>query len=209
MQLLFVHGMGRSPVSGWPMLRQLKRRGIAVATFGYLTARADFDAIRQRLQARIVRLARRGDYAVVGHSLGGVLLRAALADLPPEVPLPKRLFLLATPVHASRLARKFERRFAYRMLTGDCGQLLASDARMAALPPPRVPTTAIVGTRGLPWKPDPFCGEPNDGVVAVSETCADWLTDQVRIPAVHTLMPASRAVAEIILDRLALGPARA
>jgi pimeloyl-ACP methyl ester carboxylesterase len=209
MQLLFVHGMGRSPVSGWPMLRQLKRRGIAVATFGYLTARADFDAIRRRLQARIVRLARRGDYAVVGHSLGGVLLRAALADLPPEVPLPKRLFLLATPVHASRLARKFQRRFAYRMLTGDCGQLLASDARMAALPPPRVPTTAIVGTRGLPWRPDPFGGEPNDGVVAVSETCADWLTDQVRIPAVHTLMPASRAVAEIILDRLALGPARA
>jgi len=208
MQVLFAHGMGRSPVSGWPMLRQLKRRGIAVGTFGYVTARVDFDAIKQRLQSRLACVARQGDYAVVGHSLGGVLLRAALAELPPAVPLPKRLFLLATPVHASRLARKFQRRFAYRLLTGDCGQFLASDERMTALPPPRVPTTAIIGTRGLPWKPDPFCGEPNDGVVAVSETCADWLTDRVRIPAVHTLMPASRIVAEIILHRLSRGPAR-
>lgn len=202
MQVLFVHGMGRSPVSGWPMLWQLKRRGIAVGTFGYATARADFEAIKQRLQSRIARIARQGDYAVVGHSLGGVLLRAALAELPPEVPLPKRLFLLASPVRASRLAHKFRRRFTYRLLTGDCGQLLASDERMMALPPPRVPTTAIIGTRGLPWKPDPFCGEPNDGVVAVSETCADWLADQVRIPAVHALVPASRAVADIILQRL-------
>jgi len=202
MQLLFVHGMGRSPLSGWPMLRRLKRRGIAVATFGYVTARPDFEAIRQRLQARIERLAQQGDYAFAGHSLGGVLLRAALANLPPEVAPPKRLFLIATPVHASRLARKFQHRLAYRMLTGDCGRLLASDARMAALPLPCVPTTAIIGTRGLPWKPDPFLGEPNDGVVAVSEVCAGWLADQVRIPAVHTLIPASRAVADIILRRL-------
>ena len=37
MQVLFVHGMGRSPVSGWPLLRRLRRlstRPMLVGTWG-------------------------------------------------------------------------------------------------------------------------------------------------------------------------------
>jgi pimeloyl-ACP methyl ester carboxylesterase len=203
MRALFVHGMGRSPLSGGPLLWHLKRRGLSTSTFWYSTAFENFEAIKARLVARLIALARQGDYVVIGHSLGGVLLREAIASLPQGTLRPKRLFFLATPVSASNLARRFRNNLVYRALTGDCGQLLGSDSRMTALSPVSVPTTAIVGTRGLPWKPDPFRGESNDGVVSLSEVSADWIHDRVQIHIVHTLLPASRMVAEAILGRLA------
>ncbi|MDD1611798.1 MAG: hypothetical protein LUQ57_01510 [Methylococcaceae bacterium] len=36
MQALFVHGMGRSPLSGWPILLRLNANGMKVSTFRYL-----------------------------------------------------------------------------------------------------------------------------------------------------------------------------
>ncbi|WP_265949935.1 esterase/lipase family protein [Dechloromonas sp. A34] len=83
MQALFVHGMGRSPLSGWPLLRQLQRAGLKTATFGYLVSVDDFSSITARLVSRIEQLAAGGDYILIGHSLGGVLLRAAVGALPP------------------------------------------------------------------------------------------------------------------------------
>ena len=47
--------------------------------------------------------------------------------------LPLRVFLLGSPVQASRLARRLGRNALYRLFTGDCGQLLGSDERMASV----------------------------------------------------------------------------
>jgi len=209
MQALFVHGMGRSPLSGLPLLLQLRRRGLLTSTFGYSVALEAFPEIRERLVARISELADKGSYVVVGHSLGGVLLRAALTSLPQAVRRPRHLFLLGSPVQPSRIAQKLGANPVYRGLAGDCGQLLGSTARMEEIGAMAVPTTAIVGRRGLPWPARVFAGEANDGVVAVSEASAEWIRDQVLVDCVHTLLPSSRRVGEIILERLAQGAARA
>ncbi len=209
MQALFVHGMGRSPLSGLPLLLQLRREGLQTSTFGYSVALEAFPEIRERLVARISELADKGSYVVVGHSLGGVLLRAALTSLPQAVRRPRHLFLLGSPVQPSRIAQKLGANPVYRGLAGDCGQLLGSTARMEEIGAMAVPTTAIVGRRGLPWPARVFAGEANDGVVAVSEASAEWIRDQVLVDCVHTLLPSSRRVGEIILERLAQGAARA
>lgn len=78
MHILFAHGMGRTPISGLPMLLRLRAKGLRVSLFSYSTALESFDAIRDRLRLRILQVAAQGDYALVGHSLGGVLLRGAL-----------------------------------------------------------------------------------------------------------------------------------
>jgi hypothetical protein len=57
--------------------------------------------------------------------------------------------------------------------------------------------------RGLPLERSPFRGEANDGMVSVAEVSADWLSDQVQVPIVHSFLPSSRRVADIILQRLA------
>ncbi|MES2531237.1 MAG: alpha/beta hydrolase [Pseudomonadota bacterium] len=202
MQLLFVHGMGRTPLSGWPMLRHLRRAGLRTGTFGYMTSVEDASAIGRRLAARLADMGTQGDYAVIGHSLGGVLLRMAIATLPADVQPPRHLFLLGSPIGATRLAGRLQAHPVYRVLTRDCGQMLASAQRMASIGPASVPVTSVIGMRGLSGRRGPFGGEPNDGVVALSEVEADWIGDQVRLPLVHTLLPASARVAGVILDRL-------
>ncbi len=202
MQALFVHGMARSPLSGLPLLWQLRHHGLSTSTFGYFTSVESFSHIRRRLAAKIVSMASEGPYLVIGHSLGGVLLRSALETLQADTPPPQRLFLLGSPVRPSRLARKLRLNPIYRVLAGDCGQLLASEERMAEIGPPAVPTTAVIGERTWPWKDNPFEGESNDGVVSMSEVCADWLQDRVCVDVVHTFLPSSRKVGDVVLRRL-------
>jgi pimeloyl-ACP methyl ester carboxylesterase len=202
MQALFVHGMGRSPSSGWPMLWHLKRAGLVTSVFGYAVSREDFDSIRTRLAAKIRLLAARGDYILIGHSLGGVLLRAAVNSLPRETRQARRLFLLGSPLQPARLGQPFYSHPVYRLLTRDCGQLLGSAARMAGIGPVDVPTTSVAGTRGPGGKRGPFAGEANDGVLTVSEVSAQWITDQVHLETIHTLLPSSRDVAQVILQRI-------
>lgn len=201
-RVLFVHGMGRTPASGWPLLWQLRRAGLATATFGYMASMEDFAAVAKRLALKIAAIAQREEYVVVGHSLGGVLARAALNALPPQTRAPRHLFLLGSPVRPSRLAGKLRANPLFRVLTRDCGQLLGSESRMAGIGPVAVATTSIAGIKGLAWQRGPFGSEANDGVVALSEVSADWLAGPLQVPVVHTLLPSSALVARHIIERL-------
>ncbi len=203
MQALFVHGMGRSPASGWRLLRQLRHAGIATATFGYSVALSPFAAVETKLLHKVMQTAARGDYVLIGHSLGGVLLRAVLADPRFAGPPPRRLFLLGSPVRPARLAQRLAPYALYRSLTRDCGALLASEARMAAIAPSSIPTIAIVGVAGWNGRLSPFKGASNDGIVAESEIAAPWYREVIHVPVVHTLLPASGSVAALIVQRIA------
>lgn len=202
LRVLFIHGMGRTPLSGLPILLQLRARGYAVEVFAYSTALHGFASIRDRLRDRIQGLAARGPYALIGHSLGGVLLRSALPALPQGTPLPEQIFLLGSPVRSARLARRLCGNLLYRAATGDCGQLLACDARMEAIGPTAARTLAIIGTSGLRATRSHFGAEPNDGIVALSELRAPWITEECHVPVVHTFLPSSQRVAELLLERL-------
>jgi pimeloyl-ACP methyl ester carboxylesterase len=202
MQALFVHGMGRSPISAIPFLWRLKSRGVAPSTFFYSVTFETFDVIQARLCETILGVAARGEYVLVGHSLGGVLIRSALASLPASTPLPNRVFLLGSPVMPSRIARAVRHNWLFRLVTRDCGQLLSSEERMQKIAPCNVPTTSIVGTRGLYGRFSPFGDEPNDGVVASSEVGAAWITEEIRIPATHWFMPANKKIWQLVIERM-------
>jgi hypothetical protein len=94
------------------------------------------------------------------------------------------------------------------MLAGDCGQLLASPERMANVPPSPVPTTGLLGVSGWRGRLNPFQGEANDGIVALSEVSAAWITEEIHVSAIHTYLPSNREVANLILARIsrASGP---
>ena len=195
--------MGRTPLSGWALLRRLRRAGLTTRTFGYSVVFENCDAIVARLRTRLSLLAATDDYIVIGHSLGGVLLRAALNSLPPGSALPRHVYLLGSPVLASRIATRLKNNWLFRTLTGDCGQLLGSADRMQAMGPLAVPATGIVGTRGISNRFGIFGDEVNDGLVSLSEVSAPWLTSCVQVPVFHTLLPSSALVANIIVQDLA------
>ncbi len=204
MHVLFVHGMGRSPISGWPLLWQLKQAGLKTSTFGYWVNASSFEQIVTRLVSTISALSAQDDVVLVGHSLGGVLLRAAINALPEGSKPPYALFLLGSPQQSSLLATRLSRSSIFQFLSHDCGQLLASDERMARVPPVSIPTVAIIGVSGPRGRHTPFGDELNDGVVSVTEVSAAWMQDQVQVSILHTLMPSSRHIARMIVQKLAL-----
>jgi hypothetical protein len=200
--ILFVHGMGRTPLSAWRMLRKLKQAGHRVHTFAYFVSVDSFEAIRHRLHKRLRDLAAEGEYCLIGHSLGGVLLRAALADASDLARPPRRVFLLGSPMRPSRLAARLKDNWLFRLVARDCGQLLASPERMEAVPWVEAPTTVVMGTRGLGGRWSTFGSEKNDGIVALSEARPPWPCRWVEVPVTHTFLPSHRAVANLVLREL-------
>ena len=202
MHILFVHGMGRTPMSGAPLLFYLRKKGYSTTSFAYFAALESFVPIRDRLCRKIEQIAAQGDYVLIGHSLGGVLLRGALSNLPEHSRMPTHVFLLGSPISVSRMANKLGERFLFRMLTGDCGQLLSSIERMAKIAGLSAPNTSIVGIKGINGKYSPFLDELNDGIVAVSETSADWIGQEIRVAVIHTFLPSSMLVFDALLQVL-------
>jgi hypothetical protein len=195
---VLVHAIGRTPASMLLLAARLRRAGIKCHLFGYSATLESFERITRRLTKHLQSVAR--PYVAVGHSLGGILLRVAIHELPAAA-RPEHLFMLGSPNQSPRLARRLHRSWPYRLVHGDCGQLLADSRRMGALPPPRVPTTLVAGTRGWHGRWSPFAAEPNDGVVAVDEVAMNGV-DMVRLPEWHTFLMNSRQVSELILKRL-------
>jgi hypothetical protein len=197
-QVLLIHGMGRTPLSMYRLGRELRLAGHTVRLLGYLAAMEPFARIVSRVRQACVTAGTDGPYAVVGHSLGGLLARVALGESSKLSRVPAHLIMLGTPNQPPRQARRYGRLLPYRWINGECGQLLMQPEFFALLPPLAIPYTIIAGTRGGPDR-RPFGEEPNDGLVAVSETIVSGSDRPVTVPARHTFMMNDRRVRALIL----------
>jgi pimeloyl-ACP methyl ester carboxylesterase len=193
MQAFLVHGMGRSPRSMMLLALRLERAGIHTSRFGYSVIAHDLEAIVARFVAH-VRERARGPYAIVGHSLGNVIARMAMRELPPGL---SRLAMLAPPNQRPRLAARFRDVPLYRALTRDTGQKLADAAFYDALPVPSVPTMVFAGTAGPRARWLPFGDAASDGVVSVEETRLPG-AEHREVRAIHTLIMNDASVATAI-----------
>lgn len=200
--VLLVHGLWRTPLSFLSLVHRLRAWGHRPEQFGYAAIAQRYDAIVDRLVRRLERLAAHGaPYAVIGHSLGGVLLRSAVPRI--SGPPPEHLVMLGTPNRPPRLARRLGVHWVYRRLMGECGVNLTSEDFYAALPAPIIPYTIVAGTAGPRGRWSPFGHEPNDGIVAVSETPVRDDDAVVLLPATHTFMMSNPDVQAVIGRTLA------
>jgi pimeloyl-ACP methyl ester carboxylesterase len=204
MRVLLIHGLARTPLSLLGLARDLRGAGHQTELLAYSGALESYRRIVARVRRRLEAVAqRREPYAVVGHSLGGLLVRAALDQWPANWPLPRHLVMLGTPHQVPRLAQRFRRWWPYRIVNGQCGQLLAEPSFFAGLPRPAVPTTVIAGTKSWPRALGFFGDVPNDGVVGVDEVGMDAEADLITLPASHTFMMNNRRVRATVRDLLA------
>lgn len=171
---------------------RLKQRGFRCETFGYFAGAASFETIAHRLESRLSK--QPAGYLAVGHSLGGLLLRKALAD---GASRPSHLFLLGTPNGGSRLAKRLQSQPLFKALAGDSGQLLADLERIEAMAGLSTPTTVVAGTASPKLARRIFGAEPNDGVVALSEARLQG-AELRALPLLHTFLMNSAQVADLI-----------
>ena len=195
MRALLVHGIARTPLSLFRLGRDLRRIGCAPEYAGYVATIESFARISDRVNRRVAAMAGAGDdYVLIGHSMGGLLLRIAAAALPPSLPAPRHLIMLGTPNHSPRLARRLHDSFFYRLVHGECGDVLADQNIFADIPSPTYPSTIIAGTRGVWGHGSPFGDEPNDGIVALSEARLTADIPVIEIHIGHARMPGAREV---------------
>ena len=129
---------------------------------------------------------------LVGHSLGGILLRIAI-PLVPQLCV-HHLVMLGTPNKSPRLAKFFWRLLPFRIFTRSCGKMLAHPAEYEAIPIPTCSTTNFAGTAGPRGRFSPFGNEPNDGVVGLSETVLEGHPPPIEYPVLHTWMMNDRRI---------------
>lgn len=196
--IILVHGMGRGPLSMALLAWRLKRAGYQPHLFYYLATFEKFDACATRLARFITRRTSGQSYSFIGHSLGTVLLRAALKQLPQP---PRASIFLAPPTVACIFARRLRDFWLFRWLTQEMGQRLADPGFMTSLPVP--PNCQIfAGDAGPRWRFWPCGDAPNDGILTLDETRLSGVPHTV-VPASHTFIMNNEDIAAAILAQLA------
>jgi len=186
MQVLLVHGLSRTPASLLPLAWRLQTGGWQTNTFSYAAIFETFDQIVERLRQQLHELSQQGPYSVVAHSLGGLLLRAALGN--GAAPPPAHIVMLGTPNQRPRLAPIAWHLPPFQWVTGQCGWNLTRLDFFHQLPLLRAPYTIIAGVGGPRGLLSPFGAEANDGIVAISETRMGDRDQPLQFPVGHTFM---------------------
>ncbi len=200
MQVLLVHGLSRTPASLLPLAWRLRSSGWLTDSFGYAAVFETFDQIVERLRQQLRDLSQQGPYSVVAHSLGGLLLRAALDS--EHVRSPAHIVMLGPPNQRPRLASIAWHLPPFQWFTGQCGFNLTRPDFFHQLPLLRSPYTIIAGVGGPTGLLSPFGAEANDGIVAISETCMSDRDRPLEFPVEHTFMMNDAAVQSAIVSAI-------
>lgn len=203
MKVLLIHGLSRTPLSLLTLEWKLAQSGCKTEQFGYAAFLESYPAIVKRLQNRLQEISSQEPYAIVAHSLGGLLTRSALEHK--KITLPQQVVMLGTPNRPPRLAAMACQLPPFRWFTGQCGLNLANREFFARLPFLESPYTIIAGTAGLRGVWSPFGLEVNDGIVALSETLLSDRDRPIELPVNHTLMMHDPIVQQTVLQSLKLG----
>ncbi len=200
MDIILIHGMGRTPLSMLVLSHRLRLRGFSTRLFGYSPTFETIEGCKLRLVSFIQKATGSRPYALVGHSLGAVLIRTALPWL--KYNPPTACFFLAPPSQVCQTANFFADNLIYRLLMGEMGQLLANGNFMASLPLPSMPTRIYAGIGGPVGKFSPFENKPNDGILTVEETQGSLDIPVTLVPSIHTFIMNSSMVADDIINNL-------
>lgn len=203
--VVLLHGLARSDTSLLALQEVLEFHGYRVVNDGYPSDDLPFaDLVPFVGEAA----ARCGDDRVhfVTHSLGGILVRAWLAQgIPDNL---GRVVMLAPPNHGSEIVDQMEGNGLLRQgmewFQGPVAAELGTgpDSVPNRLPPANFPLGVIAGETGFnplnPLGAGLFDG-PSDGTVSVASTRLEGMDDHIVIGATHTLiMNNPVAMAEVL-----------
>lgn len=179
--VVLVHGMGRTSMSMAPMARALEEAGFATHSFGYSSTCCAVEELAARLRLALDSLDAPSYDAVhfVGHSLGGIVVRAMLAAGPAPIGA-GRIVMIAPPNQGSHEADRFAPYLGW--LLRPMSELRTDTAATVRRLPP--PTAVEIGI---------IAGD-DDGKVAIPETRLNGASDHIVVDGAHTFLMRSAVV---------------
>lgn len=200
--VVLLHGLGRTFRSMNPMARALGRKGHQVLNIDYASRTATTAALAHDIATEIARLAPEGKLDFITHSLGGILLRVAVAIGALPVERIGRVVMLGPPNSGSELVNTLTSRpclaTVYRKVAGPAGMELGVGADGVAdrLPPVSFEVGVVAGTRSVNPVFSSLIPRPNDGKVPVARTTVAGMRDMIVLPYAHPLMMRAPEVIE-------------
>lgn len=191
--VILLHGLW---VGAWGLAllkRRLRRCGFVVTTVAYPSVADTFAQAAARAQHAAAAI----DAEVlhwVGHSLGGLVIRAVFHHYPEQ--RPGRIVTLGTPHTGSDTAALLARSAPGRRIVGRClRELLCGVPAHWQVPARDLGSIAGRRSLGVGRLLGAGLARPNDGTVAVAETMFPGATDHLVLPASHTGLLLSAAAA--------------
>lgn len=189
--IVLLHGLGRTRYSLWPIAREAMRRCYRVHNLGYPSRREPIEQLAESVGQRVREIAgEEGAVDVVTHSMGGIVLRAAVASRALPAETVRRVVMLAPPNHGSELADRLRDYRVYRLALGPAGQQIGTNEESVPrrLPPPPFEVGIIAGRRSAnPLFARALSGE-GDGKVTVASAQLEGMRELVVVDRSHTFM---------------------
>jgi len=204
--VVLLHGLAQSDLSMRLLAMRVRSAGFRVHALRYESTRKEPPALVQDLAGELTECcAEAPRLHFVTHSLGGLLLRAYLAER--ELPNLGRVVMLAPPNHGSELIDRVAGWWVLRMLFGPIAPQLGTSPESLPnrLPPADFEVGVIAGTRSLNPLGAWLIPSENDGSVSVASARLDGMRDFVTVPVSHTLILLSSAAARQTVAFLADG----
>jgi pimeloyl-ACP methyl ester carboxylesterase len=182
--VVLLHGLWMPGIIMRPLAARLEARGYRTHVFDYASRVRPIEVHADRL-ARFAREAANGaPVHFVGHSLGGLVVLAALAR--PDPPAVASVVLLGTPARGCMAGRRLAGAAPGRWMLGE-SEPLWQEGRVCRWDR-RAPLGVVAGSRpsfGLGRMLGRLPGA-SDGVVRLEETEVDGMDDRIVLPVGHT-----------------------
>lgn len=201
--VVLLHGITRSSKSFEPLQRELKKQGYLVFSVDYPSTQITIQQAASNLQQVLKSLEGIETLSLVGHSMGGLVIRAWTEDY--EDSRLDRVIMLGTPNQGAEMADFLKAFLPYQWVMGKAGQQLGTDKQSAPalLPAPRVPFGIIAGGRGEQTIGyNPLLPGDNDGTVTVASAHLEGESDFLRIPCLHMSYMRDQKVIEAVVHFL-------
>jgi pimeloyl-ACP methyl ester carboxylesterase len=180
----------------------LRRSGFTVRYFGYASVRRGLKENAERLR-RFVQDIDAPAVHFVGHSLGGIVIRALFHYFPDQ--RPGRIVTIATPHQGAHVANFLSRWAPGRWIIGkSIMELVAGEPRSWLLPAREIGLITGDFPLGI-GRLFPGMTDPNDGLLNEDETRLAAATDRVCVRMNHTAMQFSREVARQVIAFIKVG----
>lgn len=186
--VVLLHGLWRGWRAMEPLARALGREGFSTLNLPYPSTRLPIPSLVTRIRGEIVNVFPDQPVHFVTHSLGGILLRALLAEgLPVQT---GRIVMLAPPNGGSEIVDWSARHPLIRSLLGPAGRSLGSSGIPIQLPdlPQDAEVAVIMGDHCTLPLFSKLLEDRNDGIVSASRGRIAGLKGFTVIHADHTFI---------------------
>ncbi|MBV2122910.1 MAG: alpha/beta hydrolase [Candidatus Thiodiazotropha sp. (ex Ctena orbiculata)] len=198
--VVLLHGLGRNKTSMWLLASRLEDAGYYVKRVEYSSLDQNPDEILQDISSQIYQCCQKHTHSVhfVGHSLGGLMVRAYLQYN--KVDKLGKVVLLGTPNKGAEAADHFSNSWLMEIL-GPTAKALGTGENSFpnSLKAPYYPVGIIAGEINNKLN-DPVIPGKDDGLVSVEATKIDGMTDFIIIETGHSSMRYNSEVAEQTIE---------